>query len=80
VRWLVLRRGLALASAGTALGLLGALAANRALGALLFEVTPSDPLTLGAVAVGLLAVAAVASVLPARAGSRVDPIVVLRAE
>jgi putative ABC transport system permease protein len=80
VRWLVLRRGLALAAAGTAAGLLGAVATNRALAALLFEVAPTDPLTLGAVALGLLAVAALASVLPARAGTRVDPIVVLRAE
>jgi predicted permease len=80
VRWLVLRRGLTLAAAGTAAGLLGALAANRLLAALLFEVAPTDALTLGAVALGLLAVAALASVLPARAGARVDPNVVLRAE
>jgi putative ABC transport system permease protein len=77
---LVLRRGMALAAAGTALGLLGAFVANRALGALLFDVAPTDALTLGAVAVGLLTVAAIASALPARASTRIEPSAALRAE
>ena len=80
VAWLVVRRGLVLAAAGTAVGLIGALAANRALAALLFEVRPTDALTLAAVALVLLAVAAVASLLPARAGARVEPVTALRAE
>lgn len=77
---LVLRRGMVVAAVGTAVGLAGALAANRLLGALLFEVSPSDALTLGAIALVLLAVAAVASLLPARASTRIEPVVALRAE
>ncbi len=77
---MVLRRGMALAAAGTALGLLGALAANRALASLLFEVEPTDVVTLAAVAAVLLVVAAVASLVPARASTRIEPVVALRAE
>jgi ABC-type antimicrobial peptide transport system permease subunit len=77
---MVLRRGMALAAAGTALGLLGALAANRALASLLFEVEPTDVVTLAAVAAVLLVVAALASLVPARASTRIEPVVALRAE
>ena len=80
VLWLVLRRGLVLAAVGTAAGLGGALIANRALQAMLFEVSPIDGLTLGGVAIVLLAIAAVASAIPARAGAKVDPLVALRSE
>jgi predicted permease len=77
---LVLRRGMALAVAGTSLGLLGALGANRALEALLFEVSPTDVPTLGVVALTLLSVAALASLVPARTSTRIEPAVALRAE
>ncbi|MEO6528354.1 MAG: ABC transporter permease [Gemmatimonadaceae bacterium] len=77
---LVLRRGMTLAIAGTAVGLGAALAANRLLAAMLFEVAPTDGLTLTVVAIALLAVAALASLVPARSTSRIDPSVVLRAE
>ena len=77
---LVLRRGMVLALVGTGLGLCGALAANRLLSAMLFEVAPTDVLTLAAVAIVLLAVAALASFAPARSTTRIDPIVVLRAD
>jgi predicted lysophospholipase L1 biosynthesis ABC-type transport system permease subunit len=77
---LVLRRGMALAGAGTAVGLLGALAVNRLLGALLFEVSPTDAATLAAVALVLLAVAALACALPARSSARVQPATALRAD
>ena len=77
---LVLRRGMGVAGLGVLLGLLGALAANRLLAALLFEVTPTDAPTLLAVAAGLLAVAAGATLLPARSSTRVDPAVALRAD
>jgi predicted permease len=77
---LVLRRGMALAAAGTSLGLLGALAANRLLAAMLFEVSPTDAPTLGGVALALLGVAALASLVPARSSTRIDPAVALRAE
>jgi predicted permease len=75
---MVLRRILALVVPGLATGILGALAATRVLGSLLFEVRPNDPATLVGVA-GLLAmVAIVAGLVPARRASRVDPLVALR--
>lgn len=77
---MVLRRGMALAIAGTVLGLVGAGAANRLVASLLFGVSPGDPVTLVLVAVALLVVAALASLLPARASARIDPAVTLRAE
>ena len=77
---LVLRRGMALAAAGMTLGLLCAVAANRALAGLLFGISPTDAPTLAGVALGLLVVAALASFVPARTSSRIEPAVTLRAE
>jgi predicted permease len=80
VRIMVLRHGLALAVAGTFLGLTLALGGTRIMEGLLFGVTPADPLTFGAVAAGLTFVAVAAAWIPAYRASRVDPLVVLRAE
>ena len=77
---LVLSQGMRLAVLGALLGLLGALAANRALSGLLFQVSTSDPLTYALVAALLLSVAALACYLPARRASRVDPLIALRWE
>ncbi|HYH45984.1 MAG TPA: ABC transporter permease, partial [Thermoanaerobaculia bacterium] len=77
---LVLGQGLLQVLAGVALGLAGSLALTRFLESLLFGVTPTDPLTFGAVALLLVGVAAVASWLPARRATRVDPMTVLRQE
>jgi putative ABC transport system permease protein len=77
---MIVRRGLVLATLGTAVGLLGASVANRVLRALLFEVSPTDAPTLGTMVVALLGVAAVASLIPARASTRIDPVVALRAD
>ena len=77
---MVLRRGLALATAGVVMGLLGALLANRLLVALLYRVSPEDPLTLAVVAVLLITVAVLASLIPARSSTRIDPVQSLRAE
>ena len=74
------REGIVLAAIGTAIGLAGALAAGRLLSSFLFDVRASDPLTLAAVAILLLAVAALATYLPARRALRVDPIAALRTE
>ncbi len=74
------REGIVLATIGTAIGLAGALAAGRLLSAFLFGVRASDPLTLAAVVVLLLAVAALATYVPARRALRVDPIAALRTE
>jgi putative ABC transport system permease protein len=80
LRGLVMRRGLAIAAAGAAVGLLGALLANRLLAAMLYGVSPTDVATLAGVTALLLAVAVLASLAPARASTRVDPVRALRAE
>jgi putative ABC transport system permease protein len=77
---LVLREGLLLGGLGVAVGLAAAMASTRVLRSLLFEVTPTDPLTLGAVACLLLAVAVAATLWPARRATKVDPMVALRYE
>ncbi|MFY9530570.1 MAG: ABC transporter permease [Candidatus Acidiferrales bacterium] len=77
---MVLRQGLLLALLGVGIGLAGALALTGLVKSLLFEVTPSDPLTFGGVAFVLIAAAAIASYLPARRAAAVDPIEALRCE
>jgi putative ABC transport system permease protein len=79
VQRLVIAEGLWLAAAGTALGVVAAFALTRVLRSLLFDVRPGDPLTYLAI-VGLLAVAAaIASWIPARRASQVEPTEALRA-
>lgn len=80
VRRLVLRQGFWLAALGLGLGSLGALALSRGLTSLLFGVGAADPVTYVSVAVVLGAVACLASWLPARRASRVNPTEALRAE
>ena len=75
---LVLRQGLALAALGVLEGSLAALAAGRALGALLYGISPTDLPTFAVLAAALLAVAAFASYLPARRAARIDPATALR--
>jgi ABC-type antimicrobial peptide transport system permease subunit len=77
---LVLRNGMALAAIGLTLGVAGALALTRFMRTLLFEVTPTDPLTFCAVALCLVVVALVACYVPARRATKVDPLVALRYE
>jgi ABC-type antimicrobial peptide transport system permease subunit len=77
---LVLRQGAALIVVGLALGLAGAAAGTRLLHSLLFGVTPFDPMTFAAVAVLFGAVATLASYLPARRATAIDPTVALRSE
>ncbi|HEY5678264.1 MAG TPA: ABC transporter permease, partial [Myxococcales bacterium] len=74
----VLARAARLAAVGVCLGILGALALSRFLSALVFGIGERDPLTYAAVAVTLLTVALAASLLPARAAARIDPMTVLR--
>ena len=80
IRDLVVGRGLTIALAGATTGLAGALAANRLLAAMLFEVSPADVVSLATVAVFLLMVALIATLLPARSSTRIDPVVALRVE
>jgi predicted permease len=77
---LVLRRGLGLTAIGIALGLAAAAAVTRYLEAVLFGVTPVDPATFVGVSVIFVAVAAVASFMPARRASNRDPMAALRAD
>ena len=76
---MVMLQSVRLAATGVVIGLVGAIAATRVLRSLLFEVSPTDPLTLAAVALFLVLLAALASYAPARRAARVDPIEVLRA-
>jgi putative ABC transport system permease protein len=69
-----------LAIIGVAAGSIIALAGARLIRGLLFEVSATDPLTFLAVAAGLLGVALVASYIPARRATRVDPMIALRGE
>jgi len=77
---LVIGSGLRLAAAGVAVGLVAAVAGAHVLTALLYEVSPTDPATLVAVGVTLLAAAAAASWLPASRATTVSPAEVLRGE
>ncbi len=77
---MVVGRGLRLAAAGVAIGLVGALLLTRLMQGVLYGVTATDPLTFGTVSAALFLVAAVASWLPALRATRVDPLVALRAE
>jgi putative ABC transport system permease protein len=77
---LVLRQSLWAAAGGVAIGAVGAAALTRTMRSLLFGVSATDPLTFAAVALLLGAAAFVASYLPARRATRVDPLVALRSE
>ena len=77
---LVLGRGLSCAAIGIGLGLAAAAAGMRYLQAMLYGITPLDGVTFAIVAVAFTAVAALASYLPARRATEVDPMVALRVE
>jgi putative ABC transport system permease protein len=77
---LVLGQGAVLAGFGVAAGLAGAFASTRYLSSLLFGITPLDPATFAAVALVFAGVALLASYVPARRATSVDPLVALRSE
>jgi putative ABC transport system permease protein len=77
---LVLKEALHLTALGVGLGLLGAFAATRVLRSLLFEVKPTDPATFISLSLLLTLVALLASYIPARRATKVDPLVALRYE
>ena len=80
VRWMVVRRTLALSILGILVGTASALAATRLLATLLFEITPTDPQTFVAVAMTILLAAIAAAYVPARRATRIDPLLALRHE
>ena len=77
---LVVGQGMLLAGIGVVIGLAGSLAASKLLGGLLYEVSPTDPLTLASITLVVLFVTFLASYVPARRAARVDPMVALRYE
>ena len=80
VKLLVLTQGMLPVAAGVAIGVVGALGLTRFMDTLLFGVTPTDALTFALVSLLLVSVAALASYIPARRATRVDPVRVLRQE
>jgi predicted permease len=77
---LVVGQGLKFTLTGVAIGIVGALGLTRFMASLLYAVRPTDPLTFAAVSFILLAVALLASYIPARRATKVDPMVALRHE
>jgi predicted permease len=77
---LVVTQGMKLALIGIGIGILSALALTRVMRSLLYEVTPTDPLTFAGAALFLAFVALLASWLPARRAAKVDPMTALRYE
>jgi putative ABC transport system permease protein len=77
---LVMKEAILLAGLGLAIGLTGALALTRVLGSLLFETTPTDPITLLSVSLVVVVAAALATYVPARRAVKVDPMLALRYE
>ena len=78
VRWLVLREALLLVAVGVIVGLPIIFAVTRLAAAMLFGLTPTDPVSLLLAALLLLAVALLAGYLPARRATQVDPMIALR--
>jgi putative ABC transport system permease protein len=72
--------GMQLVAIGLAIGLVGAAALTRSVRTMLFDVSPADPITFGAISATLAAVAFLACYVPARRATRVDPLVALRDE
>jgi ABC-type antimicrobial peptide transport system permease subunit len=75
---LVVGHGMLLALAGIGLGLVAAFVLTRTASSLLFGVTPMDPLTFGGIPVLLASVTSLASYIPARRATRIDPVDALR--
>jgi putative ABC transport system permease protein len=80
VSWLVLRQGLVQLAIGLVLGTAGALLAAPVLQTLLVQIKPTDPITLGGIALLFTAVTVCACLIPARRATKLDPLTALRIE
>jgi ABC-type antimicrobial peptide transport system permease subunit len=80
VRRMIAQQGVTVGAIGVAIGLVATLAATRVLRGILYDVSPTHPLTLVETCFTLLAVAWLASVVPAHRAARVDPAEALKAE
>ena len=76
----ILRESLTLVALGVLAGAAAAWAGGRLFSTMLFGLSSTDPVTYGSVALILMALSALAALLPARRASRIDPIVALQAE
>ncbi len=77
---MIIKNGVLLAGTGIVVGLVAALLLTRLIASLLYEVSPSDPLTFIGVPIAMIMMAVIASYLPARRAAKVDPVVALRYE
>jgi putative ABC transport system permease protein len=77
---MVLWQGLVTVVIGMAIGLAASFLLTRTMRSLLFEISPNDPITIGVIALLVIVVAVLASYIPARRATRVDPMVALRYE
>ena len=77
---MVLRQGLGLGVTGIVIGLAAAIGLTRLLQTLLFEISPTDPITLGTVGAVLISAAVISCLIPARRAAKTDPLVALRFE
>lgn len=77
---LVVGQGAVLAMIGVGIGVAGAIGLTHFLAGLLFEVRPTDPVTFATVSMGLVGVALLASLVPARRAAKIDPMIALRYE
>jgi predicted permease len=80
ILWLMLGRGLKLTAIGLTIGVLGAIASTRLLSGMLFQVKPGDVVTYAGVVAGLGLLSLLATYVPARRATRIDPLLVLRRE
>ena len=77
---MIIGEGIVLALVGIGLGLVGSFLLTRFLNTMLFGITPTDPVTFASISLLLILVALLASYIPARRATKVDPIIALRQE
>jgi ABC-type antimicrobial peptide transport system permease subunit len=80
VQWMILREGLAMVTAGLAVGLLLAFATGKIVSSILFEVSSTDPFAFTIAPIVLMAAALLATWLPARRATKISPMAALRTE